>query len=86
LLVRRLVGPSQNRGRARHISPSEFQARKKYLMDDISINHSLVLPSEVEALSRVLLSGIQFIPFIEHTGETKMHFANKLKRLIARHL
>src|SRR5215212_2134594 len=40
----------------------------------------------MEALSPVLLGGLQVVPLVEYTGQAKMHFADDLEWLITRQL
>ncbi len=78
-----LAGLSQKRGRAGHISLSQFQAGKKHLTDNEPVYHAIILPRQVEALSPVLLGGLEIVPFVEYTGQAKMRFVDDLQRLIA---
>ena len=82
LLARGLIGLRQHSGRAGHISLGQFQAGEKHLTDNESVNHAIILPRQVEALLPVLLGGLQVVPFVEHTGQAKMRFADNLQRLI----
>src|SRR5947207_14977002 len=72
LLARVLGSLREQYGGAGHIFLGPSQVGKKHLTDNEAVNHSLILPREVEALAPVLRSLIQVIPFVEDTGETKM--------------
>src|SRR5258708_27359635 len=81
-LARGLTGLSQQSSRAGDISLGQLQAGKQHLTENEAVNHSLILPRQVEALSPVLLSSLQVVPFVEYTGQAKMRFVDNLKRLI----
>ena len=83
LLACGLTGLCEQSGRASHIALGQFQAGKKHLTDNESVNHSIILPRQVEALPPVLLGGIQVVPFIVDTGQAQMCFVDNLKRLIS---
>jgi hypothetical protein len=61
LLARGLTGLSEQSGRAGHISLGQFQAGKKHLTENKSVNNSIILPRQVEALLPVLPGFIQVI-------------------------
>ena len=87
VLARGLIGPSEQSGRASHVSPGQRETGKKDLTDNETVNHaSIILPREVESLLPVLLGLIQFVPFIEDTSQANMRFVDNLIRLLARQL
>ena len=59
LLAHGLIGPSQQCRRTRHVVLSQFQAGKKYLTTDKSVNRTAVLQCQLEALLSALKSSVQ---------------------------
>ena len=82
LLVRGLTGLRQHGGCACHIALGQFQTGKKHLTRNESVNTALILPRQVEALSPMLLGGLQVVPLIEYTGQAKMCFVDHRPRHI----
>src|ERR1051326_4387430 len=81
-LVRGLTRLGEHGSRSGHIAPGELQTGQKYLAENEAVNDPLILPRQVEALSPMLLCGLQIIPFIEHPGQPEMRFVDNLQRLI----
>ena len=71
---------------ASHIAPGQFQAGEEHFADNESVNHAVILPRQLQALLRVLLSGIQVVPFVANTGQTKIRFSGIRQRLITHQL
>src|SRR5215470_18750991 len=79
ILACRLIGLSEQSGRAGQIALGQLQASEKHLTDNESVNHAIILPRQLEALSPVLLSRSEVIPFVVYACEAKMRIVDNLK-------
>ena len=77
-----LFGLGDDEGRAVYIVLGKFHAGQKELADNKAINHLIILLGQVEALTTMLLSSSQVVPFVEDTGQTKLGIIDNLQRLL----
>jgi hypothetical protein len=74
VLLRRLRGPGEQRGRACCISPRQFQTSEQYLTSNDSIG-VFYQPRKVDGLVCVLRICFQLIPLVADAGQPQMRFA-----------
>ena len=82
VLLRGLTGLCEQSSSVGHLSPGKREAGQKDLTGNGVLHCMTRLPRQMEALSPVLLGGLQIVPFVEDTGQAQMRFAEMRKWLI----